>query len=287
MTIKQAIKYAQKLNIDFMSSRKILCNLLKVNEQYIIIHSEQELEENIFQKFKNNIQELKEGKPLQYITNKREFMGYEFYVDEKVLIPQPDTEVLVEQTIIKIQDLLKEKSKICILDLCTGSGAIAISLKKLFPKNIEMYASDISEEALEIAKKNTRNILEDFNEKESEKIKFIQSDMFNNINTKFDIIVSNPPYIKTDVIHTLGKDVQSEPQIALDGGEDGLKFYKIIKENMEQYLNKNGYILLEIGYDQKEEVTKLFENAECIQDYAGNDRVIIWKKRGENERIFY
>lgn len=268
MKIKDAINYAQNSNIDFLAARQILCYILDVEEKYIIINSEETIEEKEVNMFKEYIEKLKKGMPLQYITHKQEFMGYEFYVDENVLIPQPDTEVLVEQAVLKIQDVIKRKKKAIVLDLCTGSGAIAISLKRHFKKDIEIYASDISKEALEVAKKN---------DKENQ-INFIQSDMFDNINLKFDIIVSNPPYIKTNTIKTLSKEVQNEPKIALDGGDDGLRFYKIIRDNINNYLNDEGYILMEIGYDQKNEVTNIFENSICIKDYTGNDRVIIYKK---------
>ena len=107
--------------------------------------------------------------------------------------------------------------------------------------------------------------------------------MFDNINLKFDIIVSNPPYIKTKVITTLSAEVQNEPKLALDGGEDGFKFYRIIRENVEKYLNDVSYVLMEIGYDQKEVLLDIFENAKCVQDYAGNDRVIIWRRNTKNE----
>ena len=102
--------------------------------------------------------------------------------------------------------------------------------------------------------------------------------MFENIQGEFDMIVSNPPYIREDVIHTLSKDVQNEPHIALSGGQDGLKFYKIIRDNIDKYLKKDGYLLMEIGYDQKQELLQLFEDSQCVQDLSGNDRVIIWKR---------
>lgn len=275
MTIKQAINNS---DVNYMSARRILCYILEREENYIIINSDEELSESNFNKFKQCIDKLKAGVPLQYITKTQEFMGQEFYVNENVLIPQPDTEVLVEQAILKIKEKITEKGKATVLDLCTGSGAIAISLKKYFANNIDIYASDISKEAIDIAKKNTRDILE--NEK---LINFIQTDIFNKINLKFDIIVSNPPYIKTDVISVLSKEVQHEPKLALDGGEDGLKFYRNIRENVENHLNDRGYILMEIGYDQKKEVTDIFENADCVQDYARNDRVIIWRRKAKNE----
>lgn len=278
MTIKDAINYGQSLNIDFMSVRKIICYVLNVEEKYIIINSEEVIEESKFNQFKEYIGRLKDGKPVQYITHKQEFMGNEFYVDENVLIPQSDTEVLVEQSMLKIQEIINKRKTATVLDLCTGSGAIAISLKKHFKENIEMYASDISDKALEVARKNARSILDNITESIliGKQINFIKSNMFDNINLKFDIIVSNPPYIKSDIITTLAKEVQNEPKLALDGGEDGLRFYRIIRENVNSYLNKKGYILMEIGYDQKIKVTNIFENSECVKDYAGNDRVIIW-----------
>ena len=173
-------------------------------------------------------------------------MKLKFYVDENVLIPQPDTETIVEKI---IKDY--EGKKVKILDLCTGSGAIGISLAKYIEES-EVTALDISMKALQIAKLNAeKNLVH-------KKMKFILSDMFEKIeNEKFDIIVSNPPYIESDTIKTLEKQVQNEPSIALDGGKDGLKFYKIIADYAWKYLNVNGKIYLEIGYNQKEKVIKL------------------------------
>ena len=166
---------------------------------------------------------------------------------------------------------LKSES-IKILDLCTGTGAIGISLYK-YGKNVEIYASDISKKAIEIAKRNA--IANNAN------IEFILSDMFEQISMcDFDIIVSNPPYIKTDVIKKLSKEVQNEPHIALDGGNDGLNFYKIICSEAYKYVKNGGYIMVEIGYDQKDEVIELFNKTrhykeiQSIQDLGGNNRVV-------------
>ena len=163
---------------------------------------------------------LKSGVPIEHITHQKEFMKLNFFVDNNVLIPRQDTEILVEE-VIKIAKKIKAKN---ILDLCTGSGAIGISLAKYLPET-KIVATDISNDALNIAKKNAV-----INNVQNQMI-FINSDLFRNLETqKFDIIVSNPPYIKTNVIEKLDIQVKNEPNIALDGGEDGLDFYrKIIK----------------------------------------------------------
>lgn len=221
----------------------------------------------------NYIKKIIEGKPIQYITNYQEFMKLQFYVNENVLIPQPDTEILVEQVINE-----NKNKNINILDLCTGSGAIGISIAKYIEKS-NIIATDISSKALQIAKLNAeKNLVH-------KKIEFILSDMFKDIGKRsFDIIVSNPPYIKTKIIKNLDKTVQNEPSLALDGGMDGLKFYKIIAQKAHEFLNKNGKIYLEIGYDQKDDVVNLLKNTFkykdiiCIKDLEQNDRVIIASK---------
>ncbi len=256
--------------------------LLKMTKTELLINQQNEVDKRVEREFLDKILEVANGKPVQYITHKQEFMKLNFYVDENVLIPQPDTEILVEETVKKIYEIVgsANKSNIKVLDLCTGSGAIAISIFKqiesLIEKNefnIEVWASDISKEAIKIAKKNaiTNNA----------HINFIESNMFEKITkNSFDIIVSNPPYIETDTILQLSKEVQSEPHIALDGGNDGLDFYRIIAKEAAKYINNQGYLLVEIGYNQKEKVTKLFKenenyaNIKCIQDLGGNDRVI-------------
>lgn len=292
MLIKDAIKFGQDNKLNNIDVRELLKFILKVDESYLIIHNnEYELSQNEEKSFKDYCQKIKAGYPLQYITHKQNFYGNEFYVDENVLIPQPDTEILVHEAIEEIKKK-DNQSNIKVIDLCTGSGAIAISIKKEVPQ-VKMYASDISDEAIEVAKRNTKIILENKKDDDTnlltvrtqkdskEKILFIKSNMFEEIpeGLKFDIIVSNPPYIKEKDMETLPKDVLHEPKIALLGGEDGLDFYRIIRREAPKYLNENGVVLLEIGYDEKEELLKLFEGAKCIKDFAGNDRVIYWKKQ--------
>lgn len=260
-----------KIEDSALISKELLSFALGQDKQYLIVNSDVEINKVIEKKYNKYIKDIIEGKPLQYITNKQEFMKLNFYVDENVLIPQPDTETLVEEVL----ELCNKDSKVKVLDLCTGSGAIAISLEK-YIKAIDkaIYASDISENALEVARKNAID--------NSAKINFIQSDMFESINEKdFDIIVSNPPYIEKNVIPTLSKQVLCEPKLALDGGEDGLDFYRIIAENVYKYLNKKGFLVLEIGYNQKDGVIKILEKinkydiVKTVKDLAGNDRCII------------
>ena len=273
--LKKEINNLKQNNIEnsTLKAKILLANILNVKKEYLLMHSEEEIKQEDKIKYENCIKELIKGKPLQYITNKQEFMALDFYVDENVLIPQPDTEILVEKAIEIAVTTQKNK----ILDMCTGSGCIAISLAKNI-NNAQIIATDISNNALNVANKNA------INHNVENKIKFINSDMFNNIEEKFDIIVSNPPYIETETINKLGIEVQNEPHLALDGGIDGLKFYKIIANNAFKYLNENGYLLLEIGYNQQNSVTQLlqdigkYKNIETIKDLGGNYRVVIARK---------
>ena len=203
------------------------------------------------------------GKPLNKLLKNQNFYGRDFYINENVLAPRVDTEFVVECALEYIDKSHK------VLDLCSGSGAIAITIKK--EKDCRVYASDVSKKALAVSKKNAKN-----NEAE---IQFIESDMFNNISEKeFDLIISNPPYIPTEHIKTLSVEVEKyDPLIALDGGKDGLDFYRIIEKNLSEYLKPEGVLVLEIGYDQADDIKKLFAEYKVIikKDYAGNDRVAI------------
>ncbi len=282
----------KKEDIEEDKAKRLLEFVLQQSREEMIRNSLEEVSEEKQKEYEEKLQEIIQGKPLQYITHLQEFMGLDFYVDENVLIPQPDTEILVEQVIEKIQSI--EDAKIQILDLCTGSGAIAVSIAKQLQgiaqskkrqfreKEYQIIATDISEKALEIAQKNaTQNQV---------KIQFLQSDMFHKLEgMEFDMIVSNPPYIATKVIETLSQEVRREPRIALDGGEDGLEFYRKILENSKEYLKKEGYVLLEIGYDQGEKMRMLWQELkencqlklitkEPIRDLGNNDRVMIFQK---------
>lgn len=216
------------------------------------------------------IKRLQNNEPLAHILNSAPFFGLDFYVDTNVLIPRMETEILVE----KVINENKNSKNLKILDVCTGSGCIAITLKKNL--NCNMFALDYSTKALEIAQNNAQ--------KHNVNITFFKSDMFNEVNETFDIIVSNPPYIQTNEIKTLQNSVKDfEPLIALDGGEDGLKFYKIIAENAQKHLKPNGKLYLEIGYNQGLSVPKLleknFKDIQVYKDYDKNDRIVICKRR--------
>ena len=276
--LKSSIEEINKLNIEdaSMKVKMLLSDILGKEKEYLLIHDNEELSQDVLDNFYAKLNRLKDEEPIQYILNKQEFMGFEFYVDENVLIPQPDTEILVEEVVDISKKINNYSNELRVLDMCTGSGAIAISLSKLI-ENASVSASDISDGALNVAKENAI--------KNSVNIEFYKSDLFNDIskNVKFDIIVSNPPYIQTEVIKGLSKEVQSEPFIALDGGEDGLVFYREIIKNAKDYIIEDGYLALEIGYDQKESVTNLlrengYKNIYSKTDLAGNDRVVVGQK---------
>lgn len=202
------------------------------------------------------------GKPLSYVLGNADFYGYEIKVDERVLIPRPETEELVSEVLKVVKNTDK------VLDLCTGSGAIALIINK--KSGASVTATDISEAALEVAKENFKQF--------DAAVETRLIDLYGDLSEKYDIIVSNPPYIKTEKIDTLDKEVKDyEPRIALDGGEDGLDFYRRICEGAKQRLNEHGKLFLEAGYGEAEEIKKMLENdfnVEIIKDISGIDRII-------------
>ena len=224
-------------------------------------------EENV-NKYREAVALRKSGMPLQYITHESDFCGLNLYVDENVLVPRFDTEVLVEKVLSE-----NKNPEASVLDMCTGSGCIAIALAKLGGYK-ELYGSDISRKALEIADSNA--------EANGVSITFYESDMFEQLDglRNLDIIVSNPPYIRTSVCEELMTEVRDhEPRIALDGDSDGLKFYRIIAAEAKNHLKTGGKLYLEIGYDQAEAVRNLLEEngykeISIVKDLSGLDRVV-------------
>lgn len=283
MNIKQLIDYGEKEliknNIDeaLLKSKILMEYCLGKTREYILINLRKEIDDTVEEKFKELINRAIKNEPIQYILGKQEFMGLEFKVNENVLIPRADTEILVLETIDIINNFINKKEKINVLDMCTGSGAIIISLAKyLKNKNINFYASDISEKAIDVAIRNSK--------KNEVKVEFIKSNLFEKIeNIKFDLIVSNPPYIETDIINNLNEDVKNEPIIALDGGEDGLEFYRKIAKDAKYFLEDNGYLCLEIGYNQRENVIEIlksnnYKDIYYKKDLSQNDRIVICRK---------
>lgn len=277
-TIKQLLDQGvialKNKNIEnpLLEAQLILAHNMNVDRLFILTNLEKTVEDNVIKSYIRDIERKSNGMPTQYIIGMQEFMGLDFEVTEDVLIPRPDTEILVGQVLESIE----VNKNYNILDIGTGSGCIAVSIAK-YAKNVIIHAVDISEKALKIAKYNAiKNNVE-------ERIKFYQGDIFSPFidnNIKFDRIISNPPYIERDEIQKLDVNVKDyEPSLALDGGEDGLEFYRRIISNAKSYMNDNGLIFFEIGYNQANSVEELLKNnlfADIIvtKDLAGLDRVI-------------
>lgn len=207
------------------------------------------------------LERRRSGEPVQYIFSRAPFMGYEFFVDSRVLIPRMDTENLCEAA----YNYINRKKGATVLDLCAGSGAIGISLKRMCP-HISLTLSDISKDAGDVQRINAEGL---------DGVEILTGNMFETVSgRKFDLIVCNPPYIPSRDIPGLQAEVQLEPKLALDGGDDGLDFYRLLAENCRTYLNDGGRIYMEIGYDQAEAVCALFGGGTVIKDLSGNDRVV-------------
>lgn len=283
VTIAQLLKLGKeklmnsKVDTPQLDAEVILCHLLKVERIQLHMYPEREISQEICQKFIEAVEKRQSSMPVQYIVNQQEFMGLDFYVDERVLIPRGDTEILVEEVIqLYRRDFAGQRVK--LMDIGTGSGAITISLAKLIELS-EVVSIDISEGALQVARKNAeRHQVQD-------RITFYEGSLFKPLQQmkekkSFHFIVSNPPYIPSETVRTLSPQVKDfEPSNALDGGEDGLDFYRSIVEEAPIYLMNDGWLVFEIGYDQGLAVKELmeqrgFEQVEVIKDYADLDRVV-------------
>ena len=250
-----------------LDARLLLEYVCGTNRNDLLVHGERAVEQEQSELYLRYLAERAKRIPLQHITGIQDFMGLTFQVNEHVLIPRQDTEILVEEVLRELHDGMR------ILDMCTGSGCILISLLHYSNECVGVGA-DISENALSVAKENAEKILN------GAEVSFCQSDLFENITGKYDVIVSNPPYIRSDVIPTLMPEVKDhEPMQALDGTEDGLYFYRQIVSESKDYLVRGGKLYFEIGHDQAQQVSELMKNAgfkeiEVVKDYAGLDRVV-------------
>lgn len=259
---KKLIELFKKNNIDLQEVNILFCEVLNCTKAELMTKTDLSVAEQ--KKLNYAVKKRLEGMPIQKIFRRAYFYDLVLYINNNVLCPRPETELLVEE-VLKTSN---EKSK--ILDLCTGSGAIALAIKR--HTNAQVFASDISKKALYVAKKNARNL--------NLQLKFIHSNMFDGIKQKFDIIVSNPPYIKTEDCKMLDVEVKNyDPIISLDGGANGLKFYEIIAKDAPKHLTKTGKIVLEVGMGQAQDVKKLLEKNGFVcyikRDYNNIERVVV------------
>lgn len=275
MTLKEALEQGteqlQQNHIDeaALDAWYLLAYVTGMGRAEYYLHQNERMEIKSQKRYCQLIDRRSKHIPLQHLTGEQEFMGLPFRVTSAVLVPRQDTECLVEAVL----PVAKGKR---ILDVCTGSGCIAISLKCLGGAAV-CDAVDLSEEALQVARENAESLQAD--------VTLWQSDMFQQVTGEYDVIVSNPPYIRPEVIETLMPEVREyEPRMALDGGPDGLDFYRILAENSRRHLKENGWLFLEIGYDQGEAVAELlhvygYQEISIRQDLTGKDRIATarWK----------
>ncbi len=274
MTFREAINMGEEIldKADIIDAKNdawlLLAMACKIDHTYYYTHMYEDMTEEQLEEFESLINKRAERVPIQYITGEQEFMGLPFKVNSNVLVPRQDTETLVEIALKNVLPGMK------ILDMCTGSGCIIISILKNATE-VEGYGYDISKQALIVAKENAKL--------NGVHVQFERSDLFDNVDGKFDMIVSNPPYIKSAEIPTLMPEVSVfEPHEALDGMEDGLEFYRRIVSESKDYLTEDGILIFEIGCEQGKDVSEMmsfagFKNVEVIKDLAGNDRVVFGK----------
>ena len=270
MNYKEAYNYGKmqledgKIAEASLDARLLLEHVCHTSRNDLLVRPLRELTLEEQSQFEADIDIRKNHVPLQHITGVQEFMGLEFVVNENVLIPRQDTELLVEEAMLLLHDRMH------ILDMCTGSGCILLSLLR-YSNECHGVGVDLSEAALEVAIENSNRL--------SINAEFIQSDLFEKIEGKFDLILSNPPYIKTGEIEFLMEEVKNhDPRLALDGKEDGLYFYHKIANEAKKYLHRGGVLLFEIGYDQKDEVVSIMER-------AGYCHVAVKKDLSEMDRV--
>lgn len=255
-------------------AEQIVMSTMCISRSELVLGGKKEIGEEAKERAEEMLARRKSGEPLQYILGECEFMSLDFYVERGVLIPRSDTETLVETVL----DIIGKRKN--VIDICSGSGCIGVSLAN-YNKDITVTLADISDKALEVSEKNIRR------HNLTERVKTVKLDILKEYpEGKYDVIISNPPYIESSVIQDLMTEVRDfEPRLALDGGEDGLTFYRRIADIAPQILNKGGIIVLEIGYNQGNDVKALLErdffNVQIIKDLCGNDRVVAGELKGK------
>lgn len=275
-TVKDAIEWGREVLVKadketyIVDAEWLLADILKCGKLDLMVRQSEKLEDEVIKIYKSYLERRTKGEPVQYILEHHTFYGYNFYIDKNVLIPRFETEELAEKAI----EIIRENRFSRVMDLCSGSGCIGITLLKELPL-VTCTFVDVSANAMDIVKINSEKL------KVADRSEFIQSDLFSNIKSdRYELIVSNPPYIVSNMIDTLDEEVMNaEPQLALDGGKDGLEFYKRICKEAKQYLVKGGYLVFEIGYDQRYSVTQLMEqngykDIHSYKDLYGCDRML-------------
>ncbi len=274
MRIDEALKRSMDLlkeasDTPGLDARVLLKDALKKDDVYLLAHRDEEMDSASEESFFQMVSARAAGKPVAYILGYKEFMGFAFKVNEDTLIPRPDTEIAVEKTVEKI----REKKYRKVLDLCSGSGAIGLSIAKIL-EFTNVTLSDINKGAILVSKENAENL------GVGDRVNFIVSDLFQEIDETFDLIISNPPYISQEDMETLSVSVKDyEPHLALYGGIRGLDFYETISKQARQHLTDHGMLIFEIGYDQSQEVENMlkengFKNVITINDLSGHHRVV-------------
>lgn len=263
-----------------LDARLLLEHICGTTRQELLAHGDRPVEEEAYVRYQEAVKRRMRRIPLQHITGVQEFMGLPFTVNGSVLVPRQDTEILVEEALRYLHDGME------LLDMCTGSGCILISLLH-YSNGCGGLGADLSDEALETAVRNAERLL---GNRADNGARFIKSDLFERVEGSFDMILANPPYIATNVIETLMPEVRDyEPRMALDGGADGLSFYRRLIVQAPRHLKRGGRLFFEIGFDQAEAVASLmrergFDGIRTVKDFAGGDRVVhgCWH---EGERI--
>lgn len=273
--VRSGGEFLKKYGIDnpLKNAEILLSNVLK-EEVFKLYLSQKKVSPQKAEKYFDFLKKRAQKIPIQYITKKVDFFKYQFYIEEGVFIPRPETEILIEKT-VEIYNKFFSPFKVNILDIGSGCGNIAITLA-LEIKECNIVATDISEKAIEISEKNASTY------RVKDKVRFINADLFPEEKIKFDIIVSNPPYITEEEMGELQPEVKREPEIALNGGKNGMEIISRIFDKCSEYLKKKGYVIIEFGYNQGKYIRKIenknFKLIEIRKDYSNTERVAIFKK---------